>query len=343
MVSIKRYIFLLLLPFLMVACGKNEFYLEFDLDPTLTENYEVKYYATDIQGGKTVQAVASVREGKCQLIGLTKRPTLAYLTNRNSNYPLVIYANRGKKIKISGEGNDPLAWSVEGDPLNVEMSSWRKQNIDVLNKNERDSVNNVVGSFVDDNPENPVSTLLMLCYYDRSINEMGYISLMGHLHGEAKKSSWISLVSRSDQIINYYHYPAKLHSLILRSNKEGADTLIINEKDPVMLMFWQTGYNARREMIDSIKVLEKEFADSTLLFADLCLDIDSVAWINAIRRDSLKTVKRFWVPTALADPTVTKFKIPSLPYFIIFDSLGNQAFRGKELSEAIREYRNMRK
>ena len=340
MVSVKHYLFLFLLP-LLVACGKNEFTLEFDLESDVTENYDVTYYATDIQGGKTVQSVASVREGKCILSGATKKPTLAYLTARRSVYPLVIYAEKGSKIKITGSGKEPLDWNVEGNPIDEGMSSWRRDNIKFLTEEKTDSINSSIGDFVRENPSDPVSTLLMLCYFNRKVDENGYVELMGELKDEARSSNWLSLVGRTDQMFNYYFYPARFESMVMRSNQEGADTLKLNYKNPVLLLFWQTGYTDRKIMVDSIKKLEKEFVDSTMLLADLCLDIDSVTWKNAIRRDSLKNIKRFWVPNAQADPTIMKLKIPSLPYFIIFDSIGHQIYRGKELSEAIDEYRKI--
>ena len=82
-----------------MSCGRNRFTLDFDLNKEVTENYNVDYYATDVNGGVTVQAVASVREGRCVLDGYTKKPTLVYISRRNSMYPLVVYAEKGKKIK----------------------------------------------------------------------------------------------------------------------------------------------------------------------------------------------------------------------------------------------------
>lgn len=340
MVKTNVYIFFFLL-IIFTGCGKNEFNLEFNLGEDITENYNVTYYATDLKGGLTVQAVASVRNGKCDLNGLTKRPTFIYITPRQSHYPLVILANRGEKINITGSERDPLSWDVVGNEINQELSQWRKENILLFSNNENDSVNSAVRTYVENNPGNPVSTILMLCYYDRRINEKEYSTLMASLKGEAKNEDWLTMIGRSDQLIHQYFYPARLESLIMRSVNENGDTLAIDNKNPVFILFWQTGYTERKNMIDSLKVLKKQIPDTSILIADVCVDIDSVAWRNAIRRDSIEPVKRLWAPLGMNDPAIMKMKVSSLPFFIVLDSAGNQTYRGKELEEAIKEYRQL--
>ncbi|MCH5227739.1 MAG: hypothetical protein J1F16_08015 [Muribaculaceae bacterium] len=340
MVSYTRYLFFICL-LIFISCVKNQFTLEFDLEENVTDNYNVTYYATDVKGGITVQAVASVREGKCILKGATKRPTLTFVTTRKSVYPLVIYADRDEKILITGEGKDPVDWMVNGNDINKELSDWRNENKKALSSLSPDSVNMAVRDFVEVNPDNPVSTILMLCYFNREVNEREYVSLMASLQGEAKKQDWLRLVARTDQLYHAYSYPARIESVILRSEHHGVDTVWINHKNPVMMAFWQTGFNERSALVDSIKALKKEFPDSVRIIADVCLDVDSVSWKNAIRRDSLGTTKRLWAPAGVTDTTIMKLKVNSLPYYIIFNKEGVQQYRGADLSEAISEYRRL--
>ncbi|MCH5240344.1 MAG: hypothetical protein J1F38_08970 [Muribaculaceae bacterium] len=333
-----NYIFLFCILFLF-SCGKNEFSLNFDLKEDITENYNVTYYATDIDGGLTVQAVASVREGKCQLPGATKLPTIVYITDRNSKLPLVVYAKKGGRIDFSGNEKDPLEWSVSGDKINEELTAWRSQNLKLLKGNDPDSINVAIEKFVKSNEGNPVATILMLSYFNKSIDERGYADLMASLKGEARDKEWLRLMARSDQPFHSYAYPAKLRSLVMRSLNEGGDTICINGKNPVFLLFWQTGNSDRNSLIDSIKVLKKDYPDSVRIIADICLDVDSTGWRNAIRKDSLGDSKRLWAPASLVDKDVMKLAVKDIPFFIVFDSLGNQSYRGSELSEAMTRYR----
>ena len=340
MVRIIRYLFFFSMLFFM-ACGKNEFELDFNLADNITENYNVTYYATGKKGGLTIQAVASVREGKCELKCATKEPTLVYVTTRKSQYPLVIYAEKGKNIVIEGDNKEPLSWHVKDNEINEALSDWRTDNIKILDSNKTDSVNSAVRNFVETYPEDPVSTILMQCYYIRYINEREYVELMDCLKGVAKNTYWRKMTGRADYLYSYENYPARLESMILRSVGKTSDTLMIDEKNPVFLLFWQTGEKDKSAVVDSIKKLIKEVPDSGRIIADLCLDIDSMAWKNAIRRDSLDKIKRFWVPTGLADSTMMKFKVNSIPYYIVFEKTGQQAYRGTDLEEAIRQYREL--
>ncbi|MCH5225805.1 MAG: hypothetical protein J1D77_07370 [Muribaculaceae bacterium] len=340
MVSTVRYIFFFSLIFLL-GCGKAEFSLNFNLAESVEGNYNVVYYATDTQGGLTVQATASVREGKCLLNGATKLPTLISITSRHSKLPLVVYAKRGDKIEITGSDDNPLGWDVEGDPLNLLLSSWRHENLTTLLSDSTDSINAAVARFVETNPKDPASTILMLYYFNRNEQPREYADLMASLRGEARSDKWLRITARADQTFNTFSYPARLVNMVMRANTGGIDTLSIDGKNPLLLLFWQTGYNEKKAMIDSLKALNKELADSVRIIADICLDPDSASWRSAIRKDSLEGVKRFWVPTSLADPTVMKFNVPSIPYFIVFDKDGRQTFRGQQLEEALKSYRSL--
>ncbi|MCH5229126.1 MAG: hypothetical protein J1F12_03920 [Muribaculaceae bacterium] len=338
MVSFMRFIFLCCLC-LLAACGKNQFTLEFKLESDITENYNVTFYDTDKdRGGVTVQAVASVREGVCMLDGVTKLPTLVYITPRKKTYPLVIYAEKGSRIEISGTGNYPLEWQVKGNKINEEISNWREKNLDFLLNNQTDSINNRVEEYVRQNPENPVAAILLGVYFDRTDYENEYLKLRYELKGEARSSYWKELLGRSDLFEQDNYLPARLESVIMRSINRGVDTFSLNN-NPGIVFFWQTGYAQRNNMIDSIKAISKEFPDSITHIADICLDIDSVGWRNAMKKDSLENIKRFWAPSGLNDPTVRKFRVKRIPYVIVFGKEGQQEYRGDELSEALEKYR----
>ena len=151
------------------------------------------------------------------------------------------------------------------------------------------------------------------------------------------------MCGRADQLTHSYFFAARLESWIARAaSPHGKDTLRINEKDPVLVAFWQNGFTEKKQLVDSLKKLKKEVPDSVRIIADVYADIDSLAWKNSIRRDSLDFIKRFWAPMGMQDPALVKFKVNSLPYFIVFDKYGNQYYRGNDLSEAMKDYRSLR-
>lgn len=339
--SYMRFFFFALL-LMLLSCGKNEFTMQFELPEDITENYNVTYYGTVPNGGVTVRAVASVMKGTCILTGYTNLPTIVYLTSRNSNFPLVFYAKRGEKIVISGIDRDPMEWLVGGDKINEELSSWRKENLGILNGDDIDKINDSVAEFVRNNPENPVSLILLLNYFDRNHDEAGYSQLLAKLHGKVKKDNWLKIMANAS-LLNYgVTAPAQMRSLILRSNQDGADTIRISGEHPFMIWFWNHLTTDRKQTMDSLKLLLKEYPDTTSrIFADIYMDIDSVAWRNTIRRDSLGNYPRLWAPMAQMDADLSLLKIKEVPYFIVFDSIGKQSYRGADLTEAMHEFRRL--
>ena len=99
---------------------------------------------------------------------------------------------------------------------------------------------------------------------------------------------------------------------------------------------------SKEEYCGFYKKIEKEIPDSSRIIADICLDADSLAWRSAIRKDSIdESTKRLWAPGGLTDAAIMKLKVRSLPYYIVFDKDGVQRYSGDDLSQAIKDYKNL--
>lgn len=333
---------LLTLLVLATACTKNEFTLDFELEGNISENYNVTYYATAKDGGITVQAVASVMQGKCLLKGVTQLPTLVYITAKRSVYPLVIYAEKGNTIKITGETNRPTDWDVDGNEVNLALSRWRIDNMDDIMGNKPEKVNADIADFIEKDPTADIAPLILLAYFDRNLNESQYSSLMSAIRNAPAKEKWIMLSSRADQLTTSLAYPARIETLVMRSAAGGTDTLRFDGKRPGLILFWQNEVKNKKAITDSLYAISKEFSDtSSRIIADINLDADSTLWANSIKRDSIKNIVRLWSPAGLADRAAMKLKVGGLPYYIVVNNEGIQTYRGDDLKEAIEEFRGL--
>lgn len=340
MVSNIRFILIFSLLFLF-SCGNKEFVLEFELSEDINENFNATYYSADKQGGITVQAVASIMKGKCVLTGMTKSPTIIYLYARKFEYPLVIYVSKGEKIKITGDNPDPLMWTVEGNAINKDLSSWRTNHKEEFSKRDSESIDEAIANYIENNEKNPASLIILLSYFNRKEKEGEYVRLFSMLKEKSGNEKLLKVLAISSQVDSEEYEPGRMLSLILRSNKGGNDTIRNNGKQPVLLCFWNKDSSSRRTMVDSLKNLLLEYPDSVnRVIADICFDIDSVGWKNEIRRDSLRGVYRMWAPMGNNDPELRLLKVPRLPFYIVFDKEGKQIFRGNELTGALQEFRN---
>ena len=339
-----RPLLLSFLIFFLASCSKNDFYMDFNFTEDVTENYNLVYYASDINGGKTIQSVAPVMNGKCYIKGMTTLPTLIYISAKKSSLPLVIYIEKGEKVILTGNTNNPLEWKVEGNPIDEAFSKWREENINTLTSGNQEDINKIVADYVNDNQSDPLSLIMLLSYYDRGLDEFQYSLLMSQLSRITEKDEWLKLAARADQYHFYSSYPAKIKSLVSRSTHNWPDTITFTSGSPGIFLFWQNDLNVKKEMVDSMKVLVKEFPDSNKrIIADINFDADSMIWRNSIRRDSLKTTHRLWMPAGLTDKSVMKMKVGNLPYYIVFDSLGSQQYRGGEIREAMTQFRELMK
>lgn len=338
MISIIRIFFISLL-LVMTGCRKNEFTLDFLLPEDVTANYKVAYYASDSRGGMTVESVAAVVNGKAAITEKTIRPAVVFISWGGS-HTMVVYAEKGEKIKITGEGVNPCSWAADGNDINKEWSLWRVENGAELEKGDPQITNRLIADYVTQHPESPVSALMLLTGFYRKDDETLYRKLWLELKGEARDPHWAEMVGRADQPDHHVFTPGQLRSMTIRSLHNGVDTIRTDSAAASMLFFWYAGYPERKEHIDSIKALAEEFPDSAKrIIADICLEADSISWRSAIRTDSLKDVVRGWAPAGLADSRIITLGVKRAPFYIVFAPDGNQRYRGNDTGKALSEFR----
>lgn len=340
MISIIRFFFISIL-LILSGCIKNEFKMEFALPDSVNANYKISYYASDKRGGMMIETVAAIANGKGILKGITRNPAILFLS-QGSRQTIAIYVQRGDNIKISGKDANPYTWEIEGNDLNKEWSQWRIKNEKVLSESDPKKTNSLVAKYIYDNPASPLSTLMLLTAFSRKDDETLFRRLWLTLTGEARDPEWTGLVARADQQDTFVAIPARLESIALRSFGNGIDTLRTDSANASMLFFWYAGFPQRKEYIDSLRSIAKEFPDSaTRIIADICLEPDSIAWRSPIRSDSLSKVVRAWAPAGFADSRLINLNVTSAPFFIIFSKDGNQRYRGSDINDAFSEFRKI--
>ena len=335
-----RNLLLISLILLLSACTDNKFKVDFRFSPEVNENYTVTYYATAKKGGVTVQGVAPVMQGACEFNGITRLPTLLYITIRNSKIPLVIYAKRGQTIKVTGESADPMSWTVDGNDINKSLTVWRLANYETFEAAIPAEINKVVAMLVEEKPADPASTIALLVYFNRRVDEPLFNQLWETLSDDAKDLKWIELVGRADQPGIAVKRPSNLDAIAFKNDKGDYDTLRSDSIRAAILYFWYSNEDGRRVAKDSLVLLASQYPDSLPRFiADVCIEADSAAWNNAIRRDTLEGVARLWAPAGLADERLIDMGVSRSSMYIVFDSVGTQTYRGFNPAEALKVFR----
>lgn len=331
------------------GCAKNEFKVDFEFPKDHVGNYMMTYYAWDSHGGRWIEHTVSIQEGKASVDGVTRLPTLVYVSDASRpGNSMVIYAERGDKIKVSGDGKDMAEWTVTGNKLSERWSEWRKTAY--AKKDDRKAFEKSIEEYVVKNPKDELSAILLLTEWNRRENPEGFVRLWNKTDKGARGQRLIDMCGVTDllgvQFITNadgnleYVKDTKMRKLPLRTRDRGLDTLVFDR--PAILYFYGENSAARREAADSLKIMMRAYPDSSKsVMADIYMDSDSITWVNAIRRDSLKTMVRAWQPRGMAEPSMARLGVTRLPWFVVKDKNAHEAYAGGDLAEALAAFRKL--
>lgn len=333
--NVKLPFILSLLLFILLSnsCTKPQFTLDITLPESLHSTYNLSYYAASSKQSRYFETAAMVQAGKCKMTLPVGDPAIVALSGGGNT--LYFYVERGDKITITGKSADIYSWQIGGNDINVDWSHWRNENEKTLSSGAVGEINKAIEKYVNKNPENPVSALLLLYEYNRRENNAGFLALWNKLKGDASKEKWITLSGRTDL---YTNRPIsvdlkKKHTLILKSLDNGVDT-IVSGKVPVALLFWRNSDVDRNKMIDSLRTLRKNNPDSaSYIIADICLDSDSISWASPLGTDSLRHVIHAWNPMAETDSAVRALGVENTPTLIILPPLTSPKAKSKEIQK----------
>ncbi|MCM1490826.1 MAG: hypothetical protein NC095_08375 [Muribaculum sp.] len=354
MKTIQSAIIKILFLVLLSGCMKNEFSLQFEFPKDHIGNYMVDYYAWDSKKGSWIESVASVQGGKATVRCITNRPTLVYIRDASSSSnSIVVYAERGDELVISGDKSDMNTWMVKGNKESKRWSEWRNKNASVLfngKENFSKEKEKAISDFVNANKNSALSTMILLTEWDRNVNPDGFLKLWNSIDDDAKDRQLLEMCGCPDLIGVEFEVNAegklartkenKHKQLVFRTRDNGLDTLKFNKVKSSLLYFFTENNSERGVVMDSIKALTKTYNDSTKrIIADICLRPDSMVWINSLRSDTIKGMVRAWSPAGFADHNLIRLGVIREPWFIVMRKDGTDAYSGKDLNDAIAAFR----
>lgn len=338
-----------LVALMLCGCVKNEFKVDFEFPKEHFGNYMMSYYAWDAKGGRWMEHTASIQEGRASADCITRFPTLIYISDASQpGKSIMIYAERGDRIKVVGKDKDMAAWVVTGNKLSERWSEWRKSSYS--EKNDSKAFEKRIEEYVLKNPKDELSALLMLTEWNRRVNPEGFVRLWNTIGKEARSRQLIEMCGAADLLgVEFtiaadgdleYAKDSKIKNIILRSRDNGTDSLRFDKAS--ILYFYSENNAARREVVDSLKLLAKDYPDSMKrVMADIYMEADSATWVNSIRRDSLSGVVRAWQPRGIAEADMVSMGVFRLPWFIVKNKAAKEIYAGPDLKEAVAAFRKV--
>lgn len=326
------------------GCVKNEFSIKFEFPKEFIGNYMVTYHAWDSHKGVWLEATASVQEGTAKVPCVTRRPTLVYLHDASSpSSYIILYAERGDKLVISGSSSDMSTWSVTGNDISEQWCKWR-------NASAGKDIAKAIENFVSKNPDNKLSTIMMLTEWDRNADPDGFVRIWNSIAKDVRKQEIIEMCGAPDFPGIEFTVTAdgNLHrakvqnvsTLILRTRANGIDTLDLDKAKTSLLYFFEENNSAHGLAIDTIKVLSKEYPDSTnRIIADISVQTDSMSWVTTLRRDTLQGVIHGWMPHGIADHKMVRFGIGRVPWMMVTGKEARCLYSGNDIEKAAAAFR----
>lgn len=331
-------------------CTRNEFTVEFELPADVSSTYTLLYYASDPARGWLMEDVANVVKGQGEIKVPSVNPTLVYVFKAGNRVPqATFYAERGDRIRIVGKSGLPGEWSITGNDLTEALSEWRLANSGVIADSQKpgdagkSKLNRKVSEYVAAHPEDPVSAILLLEYFDRRSDEAGFRKSWTSLRGAAAEVKWKELVSRSDMTVDESPHDRLPERITLNTVATGCDT-IIPGRVPILLYFARNSVSTHKNDKSVLRALVREFPDSgTRVIADISFETDSMARLYPIRTDSLHKVVRGWMPLGVSDTLAAGMGVGRLPYLIVADRKGRVVYRGGNAEDAAARFRETMK
>lgn len=338
---LQTYIIFLCLLMLAGACKRNEVKVSFELPASVTDAFRMIYYASDPVKGWYWEKVGAVQGGKGEVVLPTRYPTVVFIPGSGMIPRCAFYAERGDNIKITGDSNDPWSWTVKGNKITEAWTEWRLANVKALKAGDSKAINAAVAKFVAENPDKPLSAILLLVYFDRKSDESGFLKVWNKLKGDALQPKWLQLAARTDLLDNIPITKQPVDRLIVASIGNGVDTIRFKGK-PLMIYFWRDEDQGRNENIERFRKTAAAYGDSSArILADISFDPDSSGWAYRIRRDTVKKAVRGWIFKGEADSVIGRMQVPGTPWFVVSDKSGKLHYQGPDGVEADSIFRKL--
>lgn len=280
----------------------------------------------------------------------------------------IVFADKGDKIKISGDVSSLDLLEVSGGDLNKEMNTF-KESIADISKSTSKLRNELYKSYTSGN-QNKYNDLLQspeLIKATKKIKEKAAEFIRSHVsslvsvylldryfvqENKPDVSKIKELATTMSGSLKDSPYMQQISKLINSAEtlKEGKPApyfyltnikkeyiSLSNFKDKYLLIsFWASWNNPSREENSRINSIYKRFKKNHFAILGISLDVDKLKWKEAIKRDSLsgEQVCDF---NGWGSPVIQQYGIESLPANVLIDPRGAIVARNLEEKDLLKK------
>ena len=310
------------------SCKDDSFSLEARIEGLGDQEVQIVYATIDGVQSQSVTAVEDVIKYE----GYAPQVTMVNLVMPNGMPTIRTVAVNGDNLKLQGILGSPYPTKVKGGDIAKEWHGFMSEHLNEAERNATDgALNPIIAEFVANNPNNVLSTLLLIYEYAPLCNNDMTDSLLNIINSEAKPLYMLSTYNALRNELNKANRSRGFYQFTLPTSEGDWETFTRPSNGYALIWAWSIDDRDRRHNVDSIKRLKdlygKRFAVNTLF-----LDADTSRWRNRIKADST-TWTHYWVPGGPNNPSIKSLGLIRTPYYLLIDSFGANPYRGNSLAD----------
>lgn len=323
----------------LTSCGHSDtFRIEGKLTDGSAINLRIIYYS---DGAVVTGITASKDGGKFVYEGHVSYPALIEIYDNDYRLLGRMVASPGDDLEVKLDTKQPYLIEIEGNKTSKQWSDFLRTNAEMLQSGKHSARNELIANYVKDNPDNRVSELLMMTEFDASVPGGAILadSLMNLISPDIREKgfsvSYGLIVERvGKQASNEKVMPIPYRKL------DNITALFKPSEKPYNLIALTDDHSNRDTIIKELRHIAATHPHQRLGLIELSMDMDTTVWARSIRTDSA-TWTQGWVAGAISGQSIDRLGIPDVPYYIVADSAGHQVWRGKSITEASSQLKNI--
>lgn len=314
---------------LLTACGNSDrFLVEGTIENGGSQLVELTYFSDG--AARRITTVAN--DGKFNMEGTSSRPALAFLSVSGEAPAAILVVENGDEISctVNGPGKP---WKASGNNASEVLARFYDDNAELLASGSDRAVNEAVARYVGDNPKRVASAALIVTTFRTRGFELMADSLMSLLTPEARQPAVLQnfMSTVSSQLAADAH--EQLQPMSFYERRDTTYRFLAHRQSYTLFAFVGTERQSRDTIIPVIRTLTDSIPERRLRAIEVSLAADSAAWKRSVAADKAEW-PQVWGPGSVSSSTLRKLAVNRVPFFIVADSAGRQAYRGSSISEA---------
>ena len=161
MKQLKLIVILLTTAMMFAACSSDSFRLEARIEGLGTQNVQIVYATSDGVQSDWVTA----NDDRLSYEGFAPELTVLQVLDSDNRLIARMAVKNGDKLKFRGTLTDPMGIEFKGSDASEEWSKFIKENKELYDAGNQPMLDIAIEKFIRENPDNVVSTLLLLFDY----------------------------------------------------------------------------------------------------------------------------------------------------------------------------------